>query len=255
VLQTLSPEARAVLSDLSGRARRRDGVVTNLADYSASDRALLEELVDARLIRREDEATVTVLLDQSQRADLSQERRPAVALRLTSSRSTTDSQEVGRLVHGFAVDSPTSGGRVKTRSEVSRKRPGASLQRTPVDLWRGSHLSAHFIREVGDQAVLLRIALGPAPFNVKALSGQINRWLREGLTPAEVKAMIDLFVTDLARFASRNVPVWKTFLARRQMLYRQAARVAEESRSTDSDDSYWLADAEPTTHEIDWIGA
>jgi hypothetical protein len=253
VLDTLSPEARAVLSDLSSTATRR-GVIKNVPDQSPETRLALDELIEARAIRRI-EGDLVLLLSSEERADLSPK---SISVRLTSSSSKLEAgQTKGGTARMASPYSPTAGCGVKSTSKDITKRPGTAIQKIPVSLWRGSHLASYFALELRDHAVLARVALGPDPVAIGALSGSMSRWInKDGMTPEQIKAMIDLFCTDIARYVRKGTPAWKTFLARRTSLYQKAERVVEETTRKTAGTDYWTGTADATVHDDSyWIGA
>jgi hypothetical protein len=75
--------------------------------------------------------------------------------------------------------------------------------------------------------------LSPHPMNDKAVGAEIRHWVRrDGIHPATVKLMIDIFTEQKLR---GDVPAWKSFLALRQKLFT----MAQERSSRQEDDDYW----------------
>jgi hypothetical protein len=243
VLDTLDPASRGLLLDLVAQANSR-GIVKNIDGQIGAVRYALDDLQEMDLIERLNESTLQVKLSLEERAQLSHAARNAPVPLAPSQLRADSSRNTGRGSDGSSnacgVDSPTSGARVKSNRKVLQRRAGRGLENTPVALWRGSHLAAYFVREIGESAVLKRIALGPGPYNIGALSGSMNGWLRDGVSSEEIKSMIDLLATDLARYVNQRIPLWRVFLARRQHLLQEARRIEQERAQESRDKDDWV---------------
>lgn len=246
MLPDLQTSATAVLSDLLRMANTKD-VIKNLGPQPDAVRNALAELTEYGIVEElhndGDTKSLQLHVDPEDRAGLLRRRPVPLDVSELDSSQHTDERDDGSYASGVA--SPATYGCVKPSRKSSSGRLAAALQSQPVETWQGTHLTTYLLREVQEAAVMKQVALGPAPFNFKALSGAINRWLRnDGIEAEVVKAMIDLFVMDVERHVMKRVPVWKMFLARRQYLLVEADRVTREQQRKTGDESYWTERSE-----------
>ncbi len=108
---------------------------------------------------------------------------------------------------------PAAGVRAR---QPPRLRDKAGTTSTP-DLVR------YFSGQVHDKAQQQGIKLLD-PVNEKGLGGQVNRWLADGVSQDEVRAMMDHF---LDRDLPTTAPVWKAFASRRSILLQQVRDVGQ----------------------------
>jgi hypothetical protein len=74
----------------------------------------------------------------------------------------------------------------------------------------------------------------PEPINEQAIRFHIRRWIKDGVPPDVIKAMIDQFVSQKPK-PSGGAPVWKVFLAQRQRLLNMVENRTKAEKRTD----YW----------------
>lgn len=73
--------------------------------------------------------------------------------------------------------------------------------------------------------------------NVAAVSGQMASWMRTGVSAAELRSMINLFV-EVKGFQAEGIEPWRCFLARRHTLLQKVRTTAEAQRA-ENDPEYW----------------
>jgi hypothetical protein len=89
----------------------------------------------------------------------------------------------------------------------------------------GAGLAAYFRSTA--EARLTKRQLGVDPFHKRALASKLSQFLREGVTPDEIRTMIDIFVTEPPK---DDKPLWISFLGSRARLLDQASQVVADQR-------------------------
>lgn len=77
----------------------------------------------------------------------------------------------------------------------------------------------------------------PGDINVKAIAGQMAAMRRGGVTTAELRSMINLFV-QVKGYIADGAPPWKCFLSRRHMLLLKV-RTQAEAVAAENDPEFW----------------
>lgn len=77
----------------------------------------------------------------------------------------------------------------------------------------------------------------PGDINVRAIAGQMAALRRGGVTTAELRSMINLFV-QVKGYLAEGAPPWKCFLARRHVLLLKVRNQAE-AVAAETDPAYW----------------
>lgn len=77
----------------------------------------------------------------------------------------------------------------------------------------------------------------PGDINVKAVAGQISAMRRGGVSTAELRSMINLFV-QVKGYLAEGAPPWKSFLARRHVLLLKV-RTNAQAVAAENDPEFW----------------
>jgi len=128
----------------------------------------------------------------------------------------------GDREHPSPLTSPQTGNRTRRRGEKNW---------TPFDL--ANHFATRVTQFAGHSHV------PPGVSNKKALAANFRTWVNEGIDAAELRAIIDYFAANMARYVSDGVPVWKSFLARRAAIWAdyhgEQPEVYDEADDSNSD--------------------
>lgn len=124
----------------------------------------------------------------------------------------------------------------------------------PVDPDSPGGLTFYFVAAVDNSPAFYGIG---AHVNRDALYGNFDEWLKQGLPPGYIRAMVDEFMKHPNW--SKGKPAWKVFLAKRNALFARLERMVEEAERKDRhDDDYWLGtnDPGPVYPDTDeyWLG-
>lgn len=145
---------------------------------------------------------------------------------------------------------------------VSPRRPRASGRRAKAKtegVPRGTKRSAYGLAWYFHEQVLEHhFGQYPCAVDLEITARHISTWIRaDGIDPAVIETMIKTFVASPANFR-KGIPLWKSFIARRQQWLAAAERITEaqvnEAHRFDQD--YWTRTTPvPKMGEEYWVGA
>lgn len=255
---SISPEAHQVFAVISQAGTGRTGYAKTTAHNLKLSLGLRTEALEGAVV----ELARACLLVKSEFDDTGH-------FRLVGPRCACASPEPGRKSKSksFQLEAEEANAlaegtlREPSAPSVSPRRPRASGRRakakSPAVSRGGPHsaygLAWHFHEEVVDRY----FGQYPGAVDLKATAKHIATWIREeGISPVVIETMIDTFVASPANFR-KGIPLWKSFIARRQQWLAAAERSTEarEHEAHRFDREYWTRTTPvPKRGEAYWLG-
>jgi hypothetical protein len=131
---------------------------------------------------------------------------------------------------------PTRRRVIRQPGKVQRTTARLRTESKPVDAWRAPDLY-NYLHDNAEPDLRFQLAKGP-------LLGSFKRWLKDGLSPSQVRAMLDVFLTKEDWHHVNGYPAWRILVARRGNLLEIAVKMQrqEEQRVRRTDREYWIGD-------------